>query len=168
MNGCYYGIPLLPGERIETEACLSFAALLLLWLSIPAALLSLSPLLLLQLLLAGLFNTFWFLRVFVQLLLLLLLLSWLGVCLFLTHRHFGTHLAFSDRRVLGVANGKQLEAPFVEIVNVFMERSVGGRLFDYGNLTVRTKRGALTLRHLRAPAPLYHRLLVYAENNTAH
>lgn len=168
MDSCYYGIPLLPGERIEAEASLSVARLLLLWLSIPAALLIFSPLLLLRLLLISLFNRFWVLRVFVQFLLLLLLFSWLGCCLFLTHRHFGTHLALSDRRVLGVVNGKLLAAPFGEIVNVFLERSVGGRVFDYGDLTVSTKRGALTFHHLRAPAPLYQYLLAYAENYAAH
>lgn len=167
MNGCYHGIPLLSGERIETEVPLSRAELLLLWLSIPASLLLFSPLLLLRLLLASLFNGFWFLRVFVQLL-LLLLFSWLGVCLFLTHRYFGTHLALSNRRILGVANGKLLAVPFGEIVNVFLERSVCGRLFDYGSLTISIKHGALTFRHLRAPASLYHRLLAYVENDIAH
>lgn len=109
-----------------------------------------------------------FVWVLVAIPLVLLFLVWLGFCLVMTHRHFRYHLAVTDLRVIGNAAGKELNAPLNEIVNVFVEQSVWGKLLRYGAITVQTKKKSLTFYNVAHPERLYQLLMSYAENYCAH
>lgn len=100
--------------------------------------------------------------------LVLLILAWLGICLFQTSRYFKYSLAITNLRIIAFANGVELNAPLDEIVNVFIEQSLGGRLFRYGDLVISTKRKALTVKHIQNPEHMHKIIMAYAERNVAY
>lgn len=100
--------------------------------------------------------------------LVLLVIAWLGLCLYKTSRYFGYSLALTDLRIIGKAAQETLDAPFNEIVNVFMERSLVGKIFNYGNIVVSTKRKSLTFKNIHDPKRMYSFIMSYAENYAAH
>ncbi len=99
---------------------------------------------------------------------ILLVVAWLGCCLVMTYRHFRYCLAITDFRVIGKANGKELSSPHNEVVNVFFEQSLWGKLFNYGNITVHTKKCSLTFRNIKDPKDIHYMLMKFAENYCAH
>lgn len=109
-----------------------------------------------------------FLLVLICVPLVILVLAWLGMCLVMTYRHFQYYLAVTDHRVVGKAMGEELSAPFNEIVNVFIERSIWGKLLNYGAIVVHTKKKTLTFKNIRDPKKLYGLLMSYAEDYCAH
>lgn len=98
----------------------------------------------------------------------LLIVAWLGWCLYKTSRYFNYCLAITDRRIIGKANQELLSAPLEEVVNVFIERSLTGRIFNYGNIVVHTKRKSVTFKHIHNPMQMYKLIMSYAENYAAH
>lgn len=100
--------------------------------------------------------------------LVLLVLAWFGVCMVMTWRHFRYAIAVTDIRVIGRANGEEMDSPLSEVVDVFVERSLWGKLLGYGNIVVHTKRKTLTFRNIRKPYELHRLLMSYAQNYCAH
>lgn len=100
--------------------------------------------------------------------LVVLVVAWLGLCLYKTSRHYGYALVLTDRRVLGRAGNEEMDAPLETVVNVFLEQSLAGKVFNYGNIVVHTKGKSLTFKNLRDPKHLYKAIMQYAENYAAH
>ncbi len=99
---------------------------------------------------------------------LLLVIAWLAVCLYKTSQYFNCCLALTDRRIIGRANREELSAYLDEIVNVFIERSLPGKVFNYGNIVVHTKRKSVTFKNIHNPRRMYDLIMSYAENYAAH
>ena len=98
----------------------------------------------------------------------LLIIAWFGICLYKTSRYFNYSLALTDRRIIGKANNDILSATHNEIVNVFIELSPLGRLFNYGHIVVHTKRKSVTFKNIHNPKRMYELIMSYAENYAAH
>ncbi len=100
--------------------------------------------------------------------LVLLVAVWFGLCMYKTSRYFNYSLALTDLRIIGKAGQEELNAPLDEIVNVFVERSLCGKLFNYGNIVVATKRKSLTFKNVHNPKRMHGMIMSYAENYAAH
>lgn len=98
----------------------------------------------------------------------LLVVAWLGLCLYKTRGYFNYCLALTDRRVIGKAAHEELAAPLDEIVNVFIELPLLGRIFKYGNIVVHTKKKSLTFKNIHDPTKMYKMIMSYAENYASH
>lgn len=98
----------------------------------------------------------------------LLVIAWLGLCLYKTRGYFDYCLALTDHRVIGKAAHEELSAPLDEIVNVFIERPLLGRIFRYGNIVVHTKKKSVTFKNIHDPMRMYKMIMSYAENYAAH
>lgn len=98
----------------------------------------------------------------------MLILIWLACCLVMTWRHFRYNLAITDLRVIGRAQGEILDSPLNEIVNVYIERSIWGRLLGYSAITVQTKRKSLTVKNIKDPKSIFDLLMSYASEYCAH
>ncbi len=81
----------------------------------------------------------------------LLILVWIGWGLVTTKRHFDCELVYTDNRVLGTCGGQSLDTEFLDVKNVFVSRSIWGKLFRYGNVTISAKGGSVTFRNLIDP-----------------
>lgn len=82
----------------------------------------------------------------------LLVAVWFVWACVATRNNSGDELAFSDQRVIGKTKDLFFEAPFCEIKNVFLERSVWGKLFSYGNITIHAEHASsVTFRNLKHP-----------------
>lgn len=92
-----------------------------------------------------------FITVGVGVLLGLLVFCWLVWACVKTYLHFGYELVATDKRILVRARGDVLESSWQDVKNVFVSQSVGGRIFRYGNVTVHTVRGALTVKSVTRP-----------------
>lgn len=100
--------------------------------------------------------------------LVFLVIAWFGWCMYKSSRYFNYYLALTDLRVIGKAEKEELEAPLDEIVNVFLEQSLCGKIFNYGNIVVSTKRKSLTFKNIHDPKRMHHLIMSYAENYAAH
>ena len=69
----------------------------------------------------------------------------------MTFRHFDNKLTVVNGDVYCYSRGQHLSTTLAEIDNVFIEQSIWGKLFDYGNITVATKNGSLTVRNIANP-----------------
>lgn len=98
----------------------------------------------------------------------LLVVAWIGLCLYKTRGYFNYCLALTDRRVIGKASHEELAAPLDEIVNVFIERPLLGRIFKYGNIVVHTKKKSITFKNIHDPMKMYKMIMSYAENYASH
>lgn len=81
----------------------------------------------------------------------LALVLWLGALL----RRRTTELAVTDRRVIfkrGLVRRHTIEMNLAKVESVNVDQSLGGRLFDYGTVTIRGTGGGLEpLRNIEAP-----------------
>ena len=105
-----------------------------------------------------------FLLVLLCIPILLLVLAWLGWCLVMTGRHAHSSLAITDFRVIGRSKGEEMDSPLSKIVNVFLEQSLWGKLFNYGNLTVHTQKLSVTFYHVDDPQAVRYLLMKDIEN----
>ena len=88
---------------------------------------------------------------------------WLIWACVMTRRCLGYEIAFTDLRVIGKAKELFFEAPFGKIKNVFVERSIWGKLFGYGNVTVYAENiSSCTFRNIKDPDYWRQRLLILA------
>ena len=92
-----------------------------------------------------------FLIIFIDVMLGLLIVSWLGWACVKTYTHFGYELIATDKRILLQAKGATLESTWEEVKNIFIGQSVWGKLFHYGNVTIHCSRGALTVKSVTDP-----------------
>lgn len=180
----FHGIYLKSDEHIVHEARLSMASLIVTWLSIPGVFLIFFMLTYVpHFIRNALFNTVknaamdelgiptkettehvfdaisGAFLVTLCIPIILLVLAWLGWCLFMTRRHFRSSLAITDFRVIGRSNDEELDSPLGEVVNVFLEQSLWGRLFNYGNLTVYTKKSSLVFYDIGEPQNIRYLLM---------
>lgn len=94
---------------------------------------------------------------------LFLLILWILFCLIVTRRMLDNRLVFTDKHVIGHTGKKNLNAPLLEVKDVFVEQNLLGRLFHYGCVTVTTKRGTLSVNNLDHP----HKFRDFFLNNPA-
>lgn len=87
---------------------------------------------------------------------------WLALCVISTVRYFGYRLVITNSRVVGKARGQMMDLPLTEVMNVYTEESLWGKLFGYGHVTVRTKKQALTFKNISNPKDFYRKLMDYA------
>ncbi len=99
---------------------------------------------------------------------ILLILAWLGWCIVMTFRYFRYSVAVTDSRVIGNAAGEILDAKLTDIINVFIEQSLFGKIFNYGNITISSKGKSLTFQNIHNPKVMYRLLKSYAERNSAY
>lgn len=88
---------------------------------------------------------------FVTFLFILLFIVWLCWASVMTVLHYGYELILTDRRILGRTKNNELECEWEAVNNVFVERSVWGKLFHYGTLTIQTRKGAITIKQVSDP-----------------
>ena len=69
----------------------------------------------------------------------------------MTFRHFDNKLTVVNSDVYCYSRGQHLSTTLAEIDNVFIEQSIWGKLFDYGNVTVAAKNGSLTVKNIANP-----------------
>ena len=98
----------------------------------------------------------------------LLIIVWLVLCIYKTSRYFRYHIVLTDLRIIGKAGNEELNAPLNEIKNVFIEWTWFGRIFNYGNIVVITKRKSLTFKNMSNPKQMYHIIMSYAQDYAAH
>ena len=99
---------------------------------------------------------------------ILLIIAWLVFCLYKTSQYSRYSLAITDRRIIGRSNDEILDSPLDEIVNVYIEQSLIGKLFNYGNIVVSTKRKSITVRNIQAPSRIHKIVMTYAENYSSY
>ena len=99
---------------------------------------------------------------------ILLILAWLVFCLYQTAKYSQYSLALTENRILGRSGEDLLDSPLDEIVNVYIEQSLIGKIFNYGNLTISTKRKSITVKHIQSPSRMYKIIMSYAENYSAY
>ncbi len=81
----------------------------------------------------------------------LLFLCWFIWACVKTRLHFGYGLIATDERILLSSKGEYLESEWEGVKNVFAEQSLWGKIFGYGNITVHTGRGVLTVKSVTSP-----------------
>lgn len=92
-----------------------------------------------------------FVRGFVVFLFVLLGVSWLVFCLIQTKRHFGYEIVITERRILARAKSELFDEEWSRVKNVFVERSLWGKLFRYGTVTIHGVSGSVSVRHVGDP-----------------
>jgi hypothetical protein len=92
-----------------------------------------------------------FVIVFLIILFSLLVLAWVIFSLGATISFWGNELAFTDSRVIGKAKDTTLDAALNDINNIFLSQSIWGKLFGYGNLTLQTTKGSLSVKNIIQP-----------------
>lgn len=177
-------VALEQGEERLGEAKISKAALVLLWVSVPAFLLVFGGIVYLpqiaalwldaelrqaaaealgvdtlsfaQLLAAAGEGTFFaafadlaaVVRGIAVFFLALLLVAWFVWACVYTRQNMRYSLTLTDRRVIATAKGERLEAEYQEIYNVAVLRSVWGRLFGFGEISVQTEKGSVAVKNV--------------------
>jgi len=174
----FYGIYLKADEEIVMRSGTSLTALVITWVSIPALLAIIYvPAIITNIVRSLFFNAAFgdlfggiptAVKVIVSIPIVILAIIWFFLCLTLTYRHFNYHLAITDSRVIGKAGAEELNSPLNEIVNVFIERSIWGKLLNYGAVTVQTKKKTLTFYNVESPEVYYDKIMSYAEDYCAH
>ena len=99
---------------------------------------------------------------------ILLVLAWLVFCLYQTAQYSRYSLAITDCRIIGRSCDDLLDSPLDEIVNVYIEQSLIGKIFNYGNIIVSTKRKSITVKHIQSPSRIHKTIMSYAENYSAY
>lgn len=82
---------------------------------------------------------------------ILMAVIWVIWCIVMTFRHFDNKLTVVNGDVYCYSRGQHLSTTLAKIDNVFIEQSIWGKLFDYGNVTVAAKNGSLTVRNIANP-----------------
>lgn len=98
----------------------------------------------------------------------LLTLCWLCWALYMTRAHFRYALAFTAYDLIGIAKKQILRVPLRTVNNIYVERSLWGKLFGYGTITVASSRGAISVRNVARPKDFARELskvTVEEENN---
>lgn len=88
---------------------------------------------------------------FITFLSVLLFIVWVCWASVMTVLHFRYELLLTDRRIMGRTKNNELECEWEAVNNIFVERSVWGKLFHYGTLTVQTRKGAITIKQVSDP-----------------
>lgn len=81
----------------------------------------------------------------------LLVIAWLIWGLSATLRHFQYELAFTEKALIARNRNKIVRMQFDKINNVFMERSIWGRMLCYGTITFVTNRESIIVRNVHNP-----------------
>lgn len=156
------GFLLKDGESVVCSVGVSKSAISVSWLSVPSYVLAAY----LPLVQWGLIRLVWLLipdlakllsAVFGGILFVLMII-WICICLVRTSRMDGK-LTLTDQRILGRQNGRTLAESISDIVDVRLERSFWGKLFDYGTLTITTNGWNLTVKDLHRAERLRQQIL---------
>lgn len=92
------------------------------------------------------------------------IIIWIAVCVVTTIRYFGYRLVVTNFRVIGKARSKSMDLDLKEVMNVYIEESIWGKLLGYGHITIRTKKQSLTFKNISNPRGFYNKLISYAEH----
>lgn len=97
-----------------------------------------------------------------------LIILWIVICVVVTIRYFGYRLVITNIRVVGKARVNRMDVKLTDVMNVYIEQSIWGKLLGYGHITVRTKRQALTFKNISNPQDFYRKLMDYASEYFAY
>lgn len=75
-------------------------------------------------------------------------LVWLVWALVTTRRIRSYALVCTDFRVIGKTKAQELAIPYPQLKNVFLGSSVWGRWFGYGELTLQSDKGSITVKNI--------------------
>ena len=78
----------------------------------------------------------------------LLLFVWFCWALYMTHRHFQYGLVFTETEVIGMARKQTLRVSLKNVNNIYLERSLWGRLLGYATITVASSRGSISVKNV--------------------
>ena len=95
-----------------------------------------------------------FFRSLLLVLTIIIAFIWVIWCIVMTIKHFDNSLTISEGNVYCSSEGQNLSTTLAEIDNVFIEQSLWGKFFDYGNITVAAKNGSLTVKNIDNPADM--------------
>ncbi len=87
-----------------------------------------------------------------------LALAWAAVAAVLTKRHVCYSLVVTNLRVVATSHKTQMEASISDLKNVFVEESLGGKIFRYGALTIQAEKGSVTVKNVCDPEALQKQL----------
>lgn len=151
-------------EEIKKCSVISKASIVVLWLSIPCAL-ALSGTAFFRILrLVSFFDKeianliFWIVAT-------PLIIAWFGFSCVSTYLNTQDAVVYTNQRIICSTRTKTLESPLGEIKNIFVERSLFGRLFKYGTITVQTEKGSLTVKNLSDPETIRREVISLSEEN---
>lgn len=84
----------------------------------------------------------------------LVALVWFIWCIVMTARHFKNSLTIDGDDVACSAKRQKFFTTLDKIDNVFVEQSLWGKLFDYGNITIAAQNGSITVYNIADPKSL--------------
>lgn len=96
------------------------------------------------------------------------IILWIVICAVVTIRYFGYRLVITNIRVIGKARENRMDVKLTDIMNVYIEQSIWGKLLGYGHITIRTKRQALTFKNISDPENFHRKLMDYASEYFAY
>ncbi len=99
---------------------------------------------------------------------IMLIIAWLIWCLVMTSRHFKYSLAVTNLRVIGKSGAEMFDSPLNEIKNVYIEQSIWGKMLNFGDIVVSSKKGSMTFKNIHDPHPLHKLIMSYASDYAAH
>lgn len=145
-------LELMPGEKIIKKAGRSFAAKMVFWLAIPfytlvvyVPTIHLGVVRLILLVMPELKTAF---NVIFAIMMTVLVITWVGFCFVATRKSLDGYLILTDSRVLGKQGDHELNEKISDIVDVHIERSLYGKLFNYATVTVVTEGYNITVKNL--------------------
>lgn len=186
---------LKPGEEIVSDAKISKAAIILLWVSVPAFLLVFCVIVYLPQIIAIQVNAELrrtimeamgveylsfgnllsaakdqaFSSVFADLagvvsgivtffVILLIIVWFIWACIY-TRMNVRYSLTLTNQRVIATVKGESFEAEYKDIYNVCVLRSIWGKLFGFGEISVQAEKGAMTVKNIASAEQLQKAIL---------
>ena len=80
-----------------------------------------------------------------------LVLVWFIFCVVVTIQSLRNELVFTDRSVIASSGNKSMIIPWDDVNDVFVEQPLLGKIFKYGNITISSKRGCMTVKNIFNP-----------------
>lgn len=149
-------------EQVLRETTVSRSALLVSWLSVPCYVFAVY----FPLIKWGFLKLLWklcpeltmILSTLFGLIIIILSLIWIGVCISQKKNKNGK-LILTDQRILGKQDNHILAENLSDIVDVRLEQSLWGKLFNFGSITILTNGQNLTIKDLHQAAPIRQQIL---------
>ncbi len=78
----------------------------------------------------------------------LLVFAWLCWAIVFTIKHFDYKLYYNDVEVYGKTGSREITIPLDQINNIFIEKSIWGKLFNYGTITISSTKGSISIKNV--------------------
>lgn len=157
------------GEEIEQRAEISKVAIAAIWISIPLIVLIFLFPSILSLIKGSLWGFKLFgegfgvaLGVFAVIVVIILtpaILAYIGFAIVYSNHNKEFALVITNYRVIGRNSKQELSIDYENLVNVFEGHSILGAMFGYGDLTLQSDRGSITVKNIKDAAEMRKNLL---------